>query len=253
MKKFIYLFTLFAICIGLTVVQAASPTYDDEPPSYIWGSGGLNAQTSGTPNKSGEDRIVDAVNAQGASITAAIANQSTNVGSISVDTSAIESYLRVGDGQIATTTVTDLINGIGTDTSNIESYLKYNDGTNDYTQSELTHDIKTQVASISSNIAGLLGDSITGYRSQRLSIAPETPTVLTPIVGSVGSSRAFIELRALDETAVFYIGFGNGVTDSNGRPTKGRILINVPTSNQNITIYHTNESNLDIQQTEGWK
>lgn len=114
--------------------------------------------------------------------------------------------------------------------------------------------ISVQVASISIKLDDIkTEDSITGYRSQRLSIAPETPTILTPIVGSVGSSRVFIELRAVDETAVFYIGFGNGVTDSNGRPTKGRILINVPTSNQNITIYHTNESNLDIQQTEGWK
>lgn len=114
--------------------------------------------------------------------------------------------------------------------------------------------ISVQVASISIKLDDIkTEDSITGYRSQRLSIAPETPTVLTPVVGSVGSKRVFIELRAVNETAVFYIGFGNGVTDSNGRPTKGRILINVPTSNQNITIYHNNESNLDIQQTEGWK
>ena len=298
MKKFIYLFTLFALCISLTIAHAASPTYDDEPPSYIWGSGGLNAQTSGTPNKSGEDRIVDAINAQGASITSAITNQNVNVGSISVDTSAIESYLRVGDGQTATTTVTDLINSIGTDTSNIESHLKTDTGSsviktvaemllpiyrmfydggdgstsafglmcNDISEIyQLLNDSSPTVTTISDKLKSIqtstntIIDTITPkyYRTQRCpNIAPNTETVFPAITPTSaddhGTVRVFVELRAIDPSAEFYIGFDNTVTDSTGRPVKGRILLNMG-DNMEVFVYHTNASSIQIQQTEGWR
>lgn len=298
MKKLLYLFTLIALSVGLTCAQAASPTYDDNPPpSYIWGEGEINSQTSGTPNKTGEQKIVDAIN-----------NMDIGVGSISVDTSNIESYLRVGDGQTATSTVTDLINGIGTDTTNIESnlkvdnktvtelvngigtdtrniesYLKKVDGNdttsitdfieeiknslkvsiNPYDYSVIdrlivlvsnSEDTKTEVASISHNIGNLLDDTITDFRTSRLSVSASTATQVSPLTnaGSTATKRVFVELRAIDPDDEFYIGFADTVTDSNGRPVKGRILLNMP-STQNLYIYHTNESALAVQQTEGWR
>lgn len=144
---------------------------------------------------------------------------------ISVDTSNIESYLKVGD-----TNVANLTNGIGTDVAVI----------------------KTEVSSISNNIGGLLDETIPYFRSQRLSISPETVTQITPVIGSGGSKRVFVELRAVDENSVFYLGFGSGATDSNGRPVKGRVLLNMGTV-QNLYVYHTNASAIAIQQTEGWK
>ena len=144
---------------------------------------------------------------------------------ISVDTTNIESYLKVGD-----TNVANLTNGIGTDVAVI----------------------KTEVSSISNNIGGLLDETIPYFRSQRLSISPETVTQITPVVGSGGSKRVFVELRAVDENSVFYLGFGSGATDLNGRPVKGRVLLNMSTV-QNLYVYHTNASAIAIQQTEGWK
>lgn len=308
---------MFFLCIVLTCVHAASPTYDDNPPpSYIWGSGGLNPQTSGTPNKSGESNIIDAVNVQGASITAAINNQNVNVGSISVDTSAIESYLRVGDGETATSTITELINGIGTDTKNINSALNVDNvsvtelvngiGTDTKTIKNNTSTIAELIASVSSNIGNIiinsgawtsqdvsdLMDNVTNipdgtgattslgnmlnninwniressqnpslFRTQRLSnIAPSTAVQLNYIADpeiDVGNEttdyeiRKFIELRAIDPTAEFFIGFDNTVSDSTGRPVVGRILLNMDT-NTDLYIYHTNNSAISIQQTEGW-
>ena len=282
MKKFIYLFTLFALCIGLTIAHAASPTYDDEPPSYIWGSGGLNAQTSGTPNRSGEDRIIEAIE-----------NMDGGVGSISIDTSAIESYLHVGDGQTATSTITDLINGIGTDTGNIEAYLKKTDGENTVTVTDLingigtdTNDIKndlkvdnktvtelvngigTDTKNIESYLKVLDSDNNAWtvadllytisqpqeFRTARLSITANTATEIPYIEndGSVHVTRIFVELRAIDPDAEFYIGFNSLVTDSNGRPVKGRILLSLPVG-QDLYVYHTNASAIAVQQTEGWR
>lgn len=173
---------------------------------------------------------------------------------ISVDTSNIESYLKEVDGE-NTITVTDLINGIGTDTSNIESYLKVGDTNVANLTNGIGTDvavIKTEVSSISHNIGGLLDETIPYFRSQRLSISPETVTQITPVIGSGGSKRVFVELRAVDENSVFYLGFGSGATDSNGRPVKGRVLLNMSTV-QNLYVYHTNASAIAIQQTEGWK
>lgn len=245
MKKFIYLFTLFALCISLTIAHAASPTYDDEPPSYIWGSGGLNAQTSGTPNKSGEDRIIEAIE-----------NMDGGVGSISIDTSAIESYLHVGDGQTATSTITDLINGIGTDTGNIEAYLKKTDGENTVTITDLINSIGTDTSKIKQDVSNLAKTAQPSeFRTTRLTgISASTATQINVItdLNSTATNRVFVELRAIDSDTEFYIGFDNTVTDSTGRPVKGRILLNMP-STQTLYIYHTNESAIDIQQTEGWR
>ena len=300
MKKLLYLFTLIALSVGLTCVQAASPTYDDNPPpSYIWGSGEINSQTSGTPNKNSDEKQVDIlrdVNVNVGSITVdtgtikndvgsiktnsdtikndvgdirtEVASMSSNlanailsgslaeqevsytVGSISVDTSNIESCLREDDKTVAA-----LVNNIGTDTKNIENKLKVDNKSITEFINNIATDTKnlgTEVASISHNIGSLLDETIPYIRSQRLSISPEIVTQITPVVGSGGSKRVFVELRAVDENSVFYLGFGSGATDSNGRPVKGRILLNMGTG-QNLYVYHTNASALAIQQTEGWR
>ena len=283
----------------------------DLAPSYIWGEGEINSQTSGTPNKTGEQKIVDAIN-----------NMDIGVGSISVDTSNIESYLRVGDGQTATSTVTDLINGIGTDTTNIESRLRIDDKTitelvngigtdtkniendlkvDDKTITELVNGIGTDTTNIendlriddktitelvngigtdTSNIMSTLKVSAGGFnysaidrlivitsdigeltktaqpkyfKTARLSsIAANTLTQISPISSGYGSIRVFVEIRAIDPDAEFYVGFDNTLDDTNGRPVKGRILLSMPTT-QSLYVYHTNESAIDIQQTEGWR
>lgn len=145
------------------------------------------------------------------------------------------------------------IENISVDTSNIESYLKYNDGTDDHTQSEITNDIKTEVASISGNIGNLLNDTIADFRTSRLSVSANSATQISPLTnaGSTATKRFFVELRAVNPDTEFYIGFNSTVTDSTGRPVKGRILLNMPSS-QALYVYHTNSSAIDIQQTEGW-
>lgn len=311
MKKIIYLFTLFALSISLTIAHAASPTYDDEPPSYIWGSGGLNPQTSGTPNKSGEQRIDDSIQ-----------NMNITVGSISVDTSNIESdvseikidisSISSNIGELITSqSASDVtIGSISVDTSKIESYLKTETGTanspNPKSIAEMltwnswaeyqpypiiaTHTIGNMVATISESLIYKLRSDIYPYNvlsthslaeiaynikedvnslkqstdtqpkvfgTKRISASANTTVQIRPMAGyeidpTSVSHRIFIELRATDPDADFYIGFNSNITDSDGRPVKGRILLNMPQS-QNLYIYHTNTSAIAIQQTEGWR
>ena len=149
----------------------------------------------------------------------------TTIDNISIDTSNIESYLKETDGE-NTVTITDLINSIGTDTSKIKQDV--------------------------SNLAKTAQPS--EFRTARLTgISASTATQINVItdLNSTATNRVFVELRAINPDDVFYIGFANTLTDSNGRPVKGRILINMPSS-QSLYIYHTNESALAIQQTEGW-
>lgn len=99
------------------------------------------------------------------------------------------------------------------------------------------------------------------FRMQRISnIASGTAVKLgyiaDPEIGEGNETtdfeiRKFIELRAIDPSAEFYIGFDNTVSDSTGRPVTGRILINMDT-NTDLYIYHTNDSAMSLQQTEGW-
>lgn len=158
------------------------------------------------------------------------------------------------NGNLKTSDGGSAIQEISVDTSNIESYLKETDGENTVTITDLINGIGTDSADIKRDVSSLAKTAQPEYfRSQRLNITPELATLVSPVIGSGGTKRIFIELRAVDENAVFYVSFGSAGTDLNGRPVKGRILINMPTSNQNLYIYHTNESNLQIQQTEGWR
>ena len=207
MKKIIYLFTLFALSISLTIAHAASPTYDDEPPSYIWGSGGLNAQTSGTPNKNSDEKQVDIlrdVNVRIGSITVDTGTIKTDVASlssnlanailsgstveqeISVDISNIESYLKEVDGD-NTVTITDLINGIGTDTKNIENDLTIDNKTITELVNGIgtdTRNIRTDVASISSNMTNSISDILRYLFSKTVA----TTTTIYDLVSSIKSS-----------------------------------------------------------------
>lgn len=157
------------------------------------------------------------------------------------------------------------IENISVDTSNIESYLKYNDGTDDHTQSEITNDIKTEVASISSNIGELIkSGSSSGssdnfpslfYTQRHKFVVPNTVTQILPLLPNYSQNstkkRVFVELRAINPDDEFYIGFDSNTYDTEGRPVIGRILLNMPAS-QELYIYHTNQSDISIQQTEGW-
>lgn len=138
------------------------------------------------------------------------------VASISIDTSSIDSALNIEDKSVA-----ELVNGIGTETANMEAILRK-----------------------------LLPPQI--MSSTRSTYQPNTAYQITPIVISdTYTNRVYVELRAIDPDAEFYIGLGNSVTDSTGRPVKGRILINIG-KNQDIYVYHTNASAIEIQHTEGW-
>lgn len=141
------------------------------------------------------------------------------------------------------------IASISIDTSNIESYLKKTDGGNTVTVTDLVDGIGTDVAKIAK------GAQPTEYRTQRISpaITANVATNIGHIVdnNSLATNRVFVELRAIDPDAEFYIGFDNTVTDSTGRPVKGRILLNMP-STQSLYIYHTNTEALAVQHTEGW-
>lgn len=298
MKKIIYLFALIALSVGLTCAQAASPTYDDNPPpSYIWGEGEINSQTSGTPNKNREERIIDTlkienikvtelVNGIGtdtseiktevASISSNLANSlkssidalgdmNVNVEAISVDTGNIESYLKKEDKSIA-----ELLNGIGTDTTLIKNYLTNNIGTAVGGQTVLyvmnqilgelgnLYTIGTSIDGSSSSVDSNLDYQIArnvveNMYTQRKSITANTATALGHLNNAplIKNNRVFIEIRAVDPSKEFFIGFDSNVTNLTGRPVIGRILLNIDYS-QNIYIYHTDSSSLAIQQTEGW-
>ena len=285
MKKIIYLFTLFALSISLTIAHAASPTYDDEPPSYIWGSGGLNAQTSGMPNKSGDQRIEDSIH-----------NVNVTVGSISVDTSNIEnstnainsnvsdiksdvsdiktdiSSISSNIGELITSqSVSDVtIGSISVDTSKIESYLKTETGTanspNVKSLAEMltwntwaeyqpypiiaTHTIGDYVATITESLSYKLRSDSYPYNvlsthslaelaynikqdvnsikqsventdtqpqifgTKRISVSANTSVQIRPMAGYeidpvTVSQRVFVELRAIDPDDEFYIGFSH--------------------------------------------
>lgn len=89
--------------------------------------------------------------------------------------------------------------------------------------------------------------------TSRLSITANTATLIEPLNPSsqIDNTRVYLELRAVDSEKVFYIGTDNTVSDSTGRPVKGRILLNLDYG-QTIYIYHTESSSLAVQQTEGW-
>lgn len=128
---------------------------------------------------------------------------------------------------------------ISLDTSSIDSKLMVDDMT---------------VADIVNNIASDVKRNITEtLYTERKSISASTATSVGYLKSTpaTGDHRTFLELRAVDPNAEFYIGVDDTVTDSTGRPVKGRILINIDYS-QNIYIYHTGDSALAIQQTEGW-
>lgn len=183
--------------------------------------------------------------------------ESSTIASISIDTGNIESYLRVGDGQTATETIADL-------TDKIESYLKIVEdeggvGESTTTITEYVSVMSDDVASISENLGNSVVNAIhTGtqpnyFKTNRLSsISASTATAVTAISTGGGTNRVFVELRAIDPDTEFYIGFDDTVTDSTGRPVKGRILLDMP-STQALYIYHINASAIDIQQTEGWR
>lgn len=164
------------------------------------------------------------------------------VNGIGTDTSNIESSLKVDN-----VTVTELVNGIGTDTSNIINTLKFSAGGLNYSVIDRLIMIAADVGSLSKTAQP------SNFKTARLSsIAASTATQVSPITSGSGSIRVFVELRAIDEDTEFFIGFDSSVTDSNGRPVKGRILLNMPSS-QALYIYHTNSSAIDVQQTEGWR
>ena len=249
MKKIIYLFTLFALSISLTIAHAASPTYDDNPPpSYIWGDGGLNPQTSGTPNKTGEDRIVDA-----------ISGLDINIGDISIDTSNIDNKL------IATFTsatypyttsnksVAEMLKLIYQEYESITRTTEFNTLSMIYSTISNMYTVPTDINTIKTDISRIAkGSQPNRLYMSRLSVNANSHYQILPLgSSSIDNGRVFVELRAIDPDAEFYIGLDAMVTDLTGRPVKGRILINI-SADQDLYIYHTNATALAIQQTEGW-
>ncbi len=132
----------------------------------------------------------------------------------------------------------------------LTSILNVNGGIATYLGTNVGQDvgaIKTETSAISKQPSE--------FRTARLSnISANTVTQINVItdLSSIATHREFVELRAIDPDTEFYIGFANTLTDSNGRPVKGRILLSMP-STQSLYIYHTNASAIDIQQTEGWR
>ena len=109
----------------------------------------------------------------------------------------------------------------------------------------------SNVQSISQSLENMIPPQF--FYTSRLSINANSATAIDYLPSSTaGKKRVFVELRAIDPDDEFYIGFDNTVTDSTGRPVKGRILLNIP-SLQSLYVYHTNSSALAIQQTEGWR
>lgn len=175
------------------------------------------------------------------------------VASISIDTSNIDNKL------VATyTTQFDTYQRtVGEMLKNISQYYGNDSNSINHNISNIFNDLVMQFSMIDS-IKYSLGELVkasqpTIFKTTRLSsIAANTATQIYPIAITGDHNRVFVEFRAIDPDTEFYIGFDSTVTDSTGRPVKGRILLNMPSS-QVLYVYHTNSSAIDIQQTEGWR
>lgn len=177
---------------------------------------------------------------------------SPTIASISIDTSNIDNKL------VATyTTQFDTYQRtVGEMLKNISQY--YGNDSNSINQNifSILNDLVMQYSSITSieqGVGALVKTSQPDIlKTVRLNISANTATQVSPISVTGNRNRVFVELRAIDSDTEFYIGFDNSVTNSTGRPVKGRILLNMPSS-QVLYVYHTNSSAIDVQQTEGWR
>lgn len=187
------------------------------------------------------------------------------VASISIDTSNIESHLKADTGSSVIKTVGEMLVPIfkmfdGNETSIFG--LMCNDVSEIFQQlvdsSPTGTTISAKLKNIENKTDAIL-DSITPkyFRTLRYNNVSSNTVTVFPIISPTdvddhGTVRTFIELRAIDPNAEFYIGFDGNVSDSTGRPVKGRILLNMGDS-MNLYVYHTNASSIQIQQTEGWR
>ena len=202
------------------------------------------------------------------------------IGSISVDTSKIESYLKTETGTANSPNPKSLAemltwnswaeyqpypiiatHTIGNMVATISESLIYKLRSDTYPYNVLsTHSLAEIAYNIKDDVNSLKQSTDTQpkvFGTKRISASANTTVRILPMAGfeidpALVSQRIFIELRATDPNADFYIGFDSNITDSDGRPVKGRILLNMPQS-QNLYIYHTNTSAIAIQQTEGWR
>lgn len=177
---------------------------------------------------------------------------SPTIASISIDTSNIDNKL------VATyTTQFDTYQQtVGEMLKNISQYYGNDSGSINQNIFSILNDLVMQysmITSIGQYLSELVKTSQPDIlKTVRLNLSANTATQVSPISVTGNRNRVFVELRAIDENALFYIGFDSSVTDSNGRPVKGRILLNMPSS-QALYVYHTNSSAIDVQQTEGWR
>lgn len=177
---------------------------------------------------------------------------SPTIASISIDTSNIDNKL------VATyTTQYDTYQRtVGEMLKNISQYYGEDNGSINKNIFNIFNDLVMQYTSVTSIEQGVGALAKTSQpdilKTVRLNLSANTATQVSPISVTGNRDRVFVELRAIDPDTEFYIGFDNSVTDSTGRPVKGRILLNMPDS-QVLYVYHTNSSAIDVQQTEGWR
>lgn len=181
------------------------------------------------------------------------------VASISIDTSNIDNKLvatftgSVYPYPTSNKSVAEMLKLIYQEYESITRTTEFNTLSMIYSTISNMYTVPTDINTIKKDISRIAkGSQPNRLYMSRLSVNANSHYQILPLgSSSIDNGRVFVELRAIDPDAEFYIGLDAMVTDLTGRPVKGRILINI-SADQDLYIYHTNATALAIQQTEGW-
>lgn len=273
-------------CIALLLVLTAcvyaqsnrqSPTWDVEPPSYVWGSGTIKPQQTGAPVET-EHKII-------ANISVDTKNIDKGVATLSLNLNKIDSRLHTKDSDVdkdisvlsleikenivsGTSAIVEAvasysgatIASVSVDTSDIKAMLTATDTYASDTilnvaqaNIEIKHNT-SEIASKTNAIYQILNNNytptvVTDMNVRRITVdAGETIAVETDI-----AKRLFVEIRALSEDTVFNVSFDEveSYSESRSRPVKGRVMLSYG-SEGNLTVHNPNESSITLCVTEGW-
>lgn len=134
----------------------------------------------------------------------------------------------------------------------------------EYYDNKIKYSIVSNVGAMAQDVVDAIGTSTsqiiaavnsnpyaesTGMDVNVMSVTANTSTAVPSAVPN-GSSRKFIELRAVDESDSFFISFSQTTNRSKLRPVQGSINLTIPSS---INLYVFSEEAIEIAVTEGWR
>jgi len=136
----------------------------------------------------------------------------------------------------------------------VDAFPVYEDIDGNPATSELDSEFRVRVnlGADDLNITGVIGNatlSPTSLSVSKLSLLANTSTAIAdPWAGSNDMKQEYIEIKALNENAVFWINFGSGaVIEGNSRPCKGRVYIEM----REQLVYVISADAVDLYVTHG--